>query len=171
GGLGISAIQLARHLGAAKVFAVDINAQKLGLAARFGAVPVDATAGDPVARLRDLTNGSGVDVALELVGLAVTMRQAVQSLGVLGRAALVGLTQERFEVAPYLELLNKEAEIIGVSDHLASELPVLLDFVQTRKLDLSGNLIRSIPLDAAAVNDALDRLEKFGGGVRTVIVA
>ncbi|HKP93003.1 MAG TPA: zinc-binding dehydrogenase, partial [Chthoniobacterales bacterium] len=162
GGLGISAIQLARHLGAAKVFAIDINSDKLGLAARFGAIPIDATAADPVTQLRELTNGRGVDVALELVGLAVTMRQAVQSLGVLGRAALVGLTQERFEVAPYLELLNKEAEIIGVSDHLASELPVLLDFVQSRKLDLSGNLIRSIPLDAAAVNDALDRLENFG---------
>ena len=169
GGLGISAVQLARQLGAAKVFAIDINAHKLGLAASFGAVPIDATAGDSVAQLRELTNGRGVDVALELVGLAVTMRQAVQSLGVMGRAALVGLTQERLEVAPYHELLNKEAEIIGVSDHLASEIPPLLDFVQARKLDLSGALIRTVPLEAAAINDALDRLERFSDDVRSVI--
>ena len=169
GGLGISAVQLARQLGAAKVFAIDINAHKLGLAASFGAVPIDATAGDSVAQLRELTNGRGVDVALELVGLAVTMRQAVQSLGVMGRAALVGLTQERLEVAPYHELLNKEAEIIGVSDHLASEIPPLLDFVQARKLDLSGALIRTVALEAAAINDALDRLERFSDDVRSVI--
>jgi D-arabinose 1-dehydrogenase-like Zn-dependent alcohol dehydrogenase len=169
GGLGMSAIQLAKALGAGEVFAVDINPRKLELAARFGAIPIDAAAGDPIVRLRELTNG-GVDVALELVGLPVTMKQAVQSLGVLGRAALVGLSQERLEVAPYLELLNKEAEIIGVSDHLASEIPALIEFVQTQKLDLAGGLIRPFPLEADAVNDALDRLENFGDDVRAVIV-
>jgi D-arabinose 1-dehydrogenase-like Zn-dependent alcohol dehydrogenase len=171
GGLGISAVQLAKALGAGEVFAVDINPRKLELAARFGAISVDATAGDPVAHLWELSGGRGVDIALELVGLPATMRQAVQALGVLGRAALVGLTQDRFEVAPYLELLNKEAEIIGVSDHLASEIPVLLEFAQNRKLDLSGNLIRAVPLEAAAINDALDRLEHFGDDVRVVIIA
>ncbi|MDQ6861206.1 MAG: zinc-binding dehydrogenase, partial [Verrucomicrobiota bacterium] len=107
GGLGISAVQLAKALGAAAVYVVDINRHKLELATRFGAIPVDPVSGDPVAQLRDLTEGNGVDVALELVGLPVTMRQAVQSLAVLGRAALVGLTQQPFEVTPYTELINK----------------------------------------------------------------
>jgi D-arabinose 1-dehydrogenase-like Zn-dependent alcohol dehydrogenase len=169
GGLGISALQLARTLGAAQVFAVDINPRKLELAARFGAIPVNASTGNPVEKIQELTGGRGVDVALELVGLPVTMRQAVQSLAILGRAALVGLTQETFEVAPYSELLNKEVEIIGVSDHLASEIPLLLDLARTRKLDLSHGIIRTVPLEAGAVNGALDRLEKFGGDVRVVI--
>ncbi len=38
GGLGISAVQLARALGAARVFAIDINPRKLELAERFGAI-------------------------------------------------------------------------------------------------------------------------------------
>jgi len=170
GGLGVSAIQLARHLGAEKVFAVDINPEKLRLAAQFGAVSMDASARDPVEHLLEMTSGAGVDVALELVGLPLTMRQAVQSLGKLGRAALVGLTQESFEIAPYSELLNKEAEIIGVSDHLASEIPLLLDLARIRKLDLSHGIIRTIPLQAATVNAALDNLENFGDDVRVVIV-
>lgn len=170
GGLGISAVQLARNLGASQVFAVDINPAKLSRAESFGAAPVNAREGDPVEQLREMTNGRGVDVALELVGSAVTMRQAVQSLAILGRAALVGLTQETFEVAPYFELLNKEAEIIGVSDHLASEIPILLELVRQRKLDLSGDIIRTVPLEAGAVNQALDGLEHFSDNVRTVIV-
>ena len=170
GGLGISAIQLALHLGAAKVFAVDINPAKLRLAAHFGAIPINATQGDPVESIREISNGHGVDVALELVGLPVTMRQAVQSLGTLGRAALVGLSQETFDIAPYSELLNKEAEVIGVSDHLANEIPMLLELVRTRKLDLSHGIIRTIPLEAGAVNAALDSLEQFGDDVRVVIV-
>lgn len=169
GGLGASAIQLAKQLGATQVFGVDINPQKLTLAARFGAIPVDGQ-NDPVDQIRALTNGRGVDVSLELVGLGRTMRQAVQSLAILGRAAIVGLTQETFEVAPYSELLNKEAEIIGVSDHLANEIPGLLEFARTRELDLSRGVVRVIPLEAVAVNDALDRLDDFGDDVRAVIV-
>lgn len=169
GGLGVSALQLARHFGAAEVYAVDINPHKLELAARFGAVPVNAAVCNPVEQIRKLTNGRGVNVALELVGSPLTMRQAVQSLAILGRAALVGLTRESFEVAPYTELLNREAEIVGVSDHLASEIPLLLDLVRTRKLDLSHGIIRTIPLEARAVNDALDRLENFGDDLRAVI--
>jgi 2-desacetyl-2-hydroxyethyl bacteriochlorophyllide A dehydrogenase len=170
GGLGVSAIQLAKHLGAAKVFAVDINPAKLALAKHLGAIAVNPSAGDPVAQIQELTDGRGVDVALELIGLPVTMRQAVQSLAILGRAALVGLTQQSFEVAPYSELLNKEAEIIGVSDHLASEIPVLLDLARTGKLDLSHDIIRTVPLEAGAVNAALDGLEKFGNDFRVVIL-
>jgi D-arabinose 1-dehydrogenase-like Zn-dependent alcohol dehydrogenase len=170
GGLGVSAIQLAKQLGAGQVFAVDINPRKLELATRFGAIPVDAATDDPVARIHELNGGRGVDVALELVGLPLTMRQAVQSLGQLGRAALVGLTRETFEVAPYGEILNKEAEIIGVSDHLASEIPALLDLARTGKLDLSQGVIRTVPLAADAVNDALDRLEEFRDDVRVVVV-
>ncbi len=169
GGLGISALQLARHFGAAKVFAVDINPRKLGLAERFGAIPVNATVGNPVEQIRELTRGRGVDVALELVGLPLTMRQALQSLAILGRVALVGLTQETFEVAPYSEILNREAEIIGVSDHLAAEIPLLLDLARTRKLDLSHGIVRTVPLEANAVNGVLDRLEKFSDDVRVVI--
>jgi D-arabinose 1-dehydrogenase-like Zn-dependent alcohol dehydrogenase len=169
GGLGISALQLARTFGAARVFAVDINPRKLELAERFGAVSVNASASDPVEQIRELTAGRGVDVALELIGLPLTMRQAVQSLAILGRAALAGLTRETFEVASYSELLNKEAEIIGVSDHLANEIPLLLDLARTRKLDLSRGVIRTVPLDAGAVNRALDRLEGFGDDVRVVI--
>jgi propanol-preferring alcohol dehydrogenase len=169
GGLGISAVQLAKLLGAAQVFAVDINPAKLEVARRFGAIPVDASVDEPIGQLRELTRGRGVDVALELVGLPLTMRQAVQSLAILGRAAIVGLTREALEIAPYSELINKEAEIIGVSDHLANEIPALVEFVRTGKLDLSHGIIRPVPLEAAVINGVLTSLENFGNDMRVVI--
>ena len=169
GGLGISAIQLAKSLEPSRIFAVDINPRKFEVAERFGAIAINAAIRIQCEQIRKLTAGRGVDVALELIGLPTTMRQAVQSLAILGRAGLVGLTQETFEVAPYDEILNKEAEIIGVSDHLASEIPDLLDYARTGELDLSHDIIRPIPLDAAAVNAALDDLERFGGDIRVVI--
>jgi D-arabinose 1-dehydrogenase-like Zn-dependent alcohol dehydrogenase len=169
GGLGVSAIQLARSFGAGEVFAVDVNAAKLALAARLGAVPVDARATDPVQEIRRLTGGRGVDVSLELIGSARTMEQAIEVLAPGGRAALAGLTDQRISIAPYRDILNKEAEIIGVSDHLASELPELLDLVVRGELDLAGVVSRVVPLDADAINGVLDDLEAFRDDVRSVI--
>ena len=169
GGLGVSAIQLARALGASEVYAVDINAAKLALAKRFGAVPVDAKASDPVQAIRQATAGRGVDAALELIGSARTMEQAVEVLAPQGRAALAGLTQERMSVAPYRDILNREAEIIGVSDHLASELAELMRFVERGELDLTSAVSRVLPLDAATINGVLDDLEACRDAVRCVV--
>ncbi len=169
GGLGSSAIQLAQALGASKVFAVDIQPAKLDLARTFGATPVNARQSDPVKQILRLTGGDGVNVALELIGLPVTMEQAVQCLGVHGRAALAGITESSFEVLPYQQLINKEAEVIGVSDHLASELPELLEFVRKKAVDLTSVVTRRVPLEAEAVNAALDNLALFGPDVRAVI--
>ena len=169
GGLGMSAIQLAKTLGAGKIFAVDIQPNKLDLARSLGAVPIDARAGDPVQLIREQTGGRGVDVALELIGLPLTMQQSVRALARQGRAALAGITDRTFEVSPYHELIDREAEIIGVSDHLAAEIPLLLEFARTGKLNLSSVVTRTVPLDANAINDVLDRLEHFGEDVRVVI--
>jgi len=169
GGLGFSAIQLAIALGAREVFAVDIKLGKLERAKGLGAVPVNAAECDPVLEIRRLTGGGGVDVALELIGLPRTMQQAVRVLAIKGRAALAGITDKTFEVAPYEEVLNKEAEIIGVSDHLAQELPLLIQMVRDGKLILSKAITRTVPLEAGAINEALDGLEGFGEDVRVVI--
>ncbi len=167
GGLGMSAVQLARAFGAGTVYAIDINPVKLELAASFGAVPIDASTGDPVAALRQ---SGGVDVALELIGLRVTMRQAIESLRPFGRAVVVGLGGDPVEFRPYREMIAREAEIIGSADHLAQELPELVDMARRGALDLSSVVTDRIPLEADAVNEAMDRLEGFGDAVRAVIV-
>ncbi len=169
GGLGMSAIQLADAMGALDVYAVDINEERLAMAEGFGAIPVNASQVDPVAEIRRLTGGRGADVALELIGLPQTMRQAVQSLAVFGRAVLVGIADQPLEIDTYPELLGREAEVIGAADHLLHELPLLIEYVRRGELDLSDVVTRTVPLDADAINAVLDELEEFGGGVRTVI--
>ena len=169
GGLGMSAVQLARIMGARAIYAVDINAGKLELAKSFGAVPVDAGQGDPVIEIRRLTNGRGVDVALELIGLKQTMEQAVRSLAVLGRAALAGLCDHPFEIDSYRELLGREAEVVGCADHTLWELEVLVEYARQGRLDLSNVATGSVPLEAAAINEVMDNLESFGAEARTVI--
>jgi D-arabinose 1-dehydrogenase-like Zn-dependent alcohol dehydrogenase len=170
GGLGFSALQLARALDCGQIYVVEINPAKLTSARRLGANAIDVKAGDPVEQIRDATGRKGVDVALELIGSGTTMRQAVQCLGVLGRAALVGLTVESMSVFAYPELINKEVEIIGVSDHLATELPKLIEFARSQKLRFPAETLRVVDLDASQINAALDALQDSIDHVRTVIV-
>jgi D-arabinose 1-dehydrogenase-like Zn-dependent alcohol dehydrogenase len=170
GGLGFSALQLARAFDCGDVLVVEINPAKLASAASMGAVAIDARSADPVEQIKEATAGRGVDVALELIGSAETMRQAVLCLAPLGRAALVGLTAESMSVFPYTELINKETEIIGVSDHLAAELPALIEFGRSGKLRFPPETLRVVDLDAVQINSWLDALQDSIDHVRTVIV-
>jgi propanol-preferring alcohol dehydrogenase len=170
GGLGYSALQLAQAFDCGAVYVVEINSAKLASAAALGAIPISATAGDPVQQILDATGGKGVDVSIELVGTTATMGQAVRCLGILGRAAIVALSRESMSFLPYTDLINKEVEIIGVSDHLASELPSLMHYAQSGKLTFPESVLRFVDLDAAQINAALDALEESTDHARTVIV-
>ena len=170
GGLGMSAVQLAYAMGAMKVFGVDLNLNKLALAKEYGAIPINVGQVDAVQEIKHQTQGKGVDVALELIGLPVTMRQAIECVGVFGRIGLVGLNEKTIEINPYVELLAKEAEIIGVSDHLASEIPILIEYVRTGKLDLSKVISHTVSLNADEINEVFDKLDTYGHAGRIVIV-
>ena len=165
GGLGISAVQVAWALGAAAVFAVDVNPVKLAAAEGFGAVPVDGT-GDVVAALCD---AGGVDVALELVGIADLMRVAVASLAPGGRAVAVGITHDEFGLDPFRDLVLAERSILGSADHFAGEVREVLTMAAEGRINVTAAITARYPLSADAVNGAMDRLEGFGDDIRTVI--
>jgi D-arabinose 1-dehydrogenase-like Zn-dependent alcohol dehydrogenase len=73
-------------------------------------------------------------------------------------------------VRPYTEVINKEVAIIGVSDHLAAELPMLMEFARSGKLRFPQGTLRFIDLDAGQINAALDAVENSTDHIRTVIV-
>ena len=86
GPVGLSATQLAVAMGA-RVVAVDLSAERRTRAIEFGA---DAAI-DPVAALRELTRGEGVDCALDCTSSADARAQAVQSCRPWGRICFVGM--------------------------------------------------------------------------------
>ena len=170
GGLGISAVQIARELGAARVFAIDRDAEKLSVAASLGAEIVNATDTDAVARVRELTDGIGVTIALDLVGAPVVTLQALHMLAVHGRAVAVGIHPHAMELPVYRTILGPEVELVGANDHLLSELNDLLAMAERGALDLTPVNVRTIPLDASAVNAVLDALDSYQAPFRTAIV-
>lgn len=171
GGLGVSAAQLARALGASTVYAVDVVPEKLELAKRFNAIPLDARETPVHKAILGATDGRGVDVALEFTGNANVAHGGLRSLSPGGRLMIVAINLRKFEFDPFTDLLVRERRIIGCSDHTRAELVELLELARTGALDLSGAITRTVPLEAAAINGVLDDLEKGSGHLRTVIAS
>jgi threonine dehydrogenase-like Zn-dependent dehydrogenase len=110
-----------------------------------------------------------VDVALEFAGLPITQQQALAALAVRGRLALAGISGVPFAVDSFATVINREAEIIGVSDHTRDELVTLMGFAQHGQLDLDSVAADQVPLDADAINLRLNALGSFHGHTRSVI--
>lgn len=170
GGLGLSAVQLARVCGAMEIFAVDVRPGPLETARELGATPVRADEGDPAARIREATEGKGVDVAVEVAGRPETVRASLASVAPGGRVALAGIFPGDVEIEPYAGIICREAELVGVSDHKLSEIRDLLAWAERGALRLDPVVRRIVSLEAEAVNAVLDRLEAFEADGRTVIV-
>jgi len=165
GGLGLSAVQLAFALGAVNVTAIDVCAERLAIAETLGATAVES-GGDLVERLGD---AGPFDVALDLVGDEQVLHDALASLAPGGRVVAVGITARSFRLDPYRDVIGPEAELIGSNDHTLAEIEELFGIAEMGALDLGEIITGRVPLDADDVNDAMDELERYGSGVRTVI--
>ncbi len=112
GGLGIHQLMMTRWAGA-RAIAVDIRASKFEACREAGADEVvDASDVDVAEALMDLTNGNGVDVAVDYVSATSTLEAGAQSLGKRGRLVTLGGAGEQFNVSAK-DLLNKELVILG----------------------------------------------------------
>lgn len=170
GGLGAQAVQLASKIfKAGKVIAVDLIDEKLELAKRLGASHIISATQDPAERIRQITDGRFADVALDFVGRRDTIDTAIRSIGHGGRVVLVGLGSEEISISPYRTIIGKEMSLIGVNDHLKSELKELIELAGSGKIDLTSSITHRIPLEE--VNYGFEILERnIGNPIRVVVV-
>lgn len=90
GAVGLAAIMAAKVAGATKIIAVDINPDRLALAAEIGAThTINGKEVDAVAKIMEIT-GKGADFALEASGVGAVLRQAIDCLGIFGTCGIVG---------------------------------------------------------------------------------
>src|SRR6185503_9808686 len=115
GGVGLAAIQGARIAGARMIIAVDVVASKLALAKELGATHgVDASAGDPVKAIRELTGG-GVDYSFEAIGLKKAAEQAFDCLRPGGTATVIGMIPVGQKIELEGSVFLREKKIQGCS--------------------------------------------------------
>lgn len=170
GGVGLSAIQGARIAGARRIIAVDTQPAKFDLARKLGATDcVDASAGDAVAQVLDLTGG-GVDYSFEAIGLKPTAEQAFQMLRSGGTATIIGVglgqTLE-FDMMSFLSERRLQGSNMG-SNRFRVDLPRYIEFDRMGRLDVGSMIEQHITLDD--INTGYDAMRRQAINGRRVIM-
>jgi Zn-dependent alcohol dehydrogenase len=169
GGVGLAVIQGAKLAGAERIVAVDVLQEKLDFARGLGATDVvDASAGDSVAQVRELT--AGVDYAFTAIGAPAGLVDAVRMCAYAGTATLVGVPPagRALDLDAATDLFDPKVSIAvthGGDTIPREDFPFLARAALDGELDLARFVTRTISLDE--VPQALEDL-RAPTGIRTV---
>jgi D-arabinose 1-dehydrogenase-like Zn-dependent alcohol dehydrogenase len=168
GGVGLSAVMLAKALGA-HVVAVDLSPDALDLARRLGADVVVTAGPDAVRRVGEATDG-GAHVSLDAVGSSATAVASVESLRPRGRHVQVGLLlgEHAAPPQPMGSVVAKELSIHGSHGMAARDYPAMLDLVVSGAVDPLRLVGRTVPL--AEAGEALAAMSAPAGGAGMTVV-
>jgi 6-hydroxycyclohex-1-ene-1-carbonyl-CoA dehydrogenase len=166
GGVGMNVVQVAAAAGA-RVIAVDISEEKLGMARRFGAAEVvhPPSAGDAAKAVRRLSDG-GVDVAFEAIGLPETTRQAFDAVRNGGRLVAVGFTAKDVPIA-FGRVMFREISVVGSLGCRPVDYPPLIRMVADGRLKVKELVTHRFPLER--INEAFDLLRR-GAALRSIVL-
>jgi threonine 3-dehydrogenase len=116
GAIGLFSIALAKTCGAAKVFAIEVNARRRGVAATMGAdLVLDPAENTVEEQVLEATGGVGVDVLLEMSGNPAATHMGFALLRKGGRASLLGLPSKPFEMNIARDIIFKGAVVHGIN--------------------------------------------------------
>ncbi len=166
GAIGLLSGDAALIRGAARVIVVG-RGGRLAKAAEMGFETVDSNAGDPVARIRGLTDGLGADVVLECAGVPIAVGWALAMLRRGGRCAAVGIPTVDVEIAMQRLVLD-ELELVG-SRASAGEMRRVMPLVEQGRMR-----VREVMTHRFALTDYAAALATFndpGSGSIKIIVA
>ena len=171
GGVGLAAVNGAEVAGAGRIIAIDRLAAKAELARTFGATDaIDASSDDVPAKVMALTDGRGVDHAIEAIGRADTVELAFSLLAKGGTATVVGVVPPGVKVAlPGIDFLREkrvQGSLMG-GVRPAIDIPRYVDLYMQGRLKLDELISRRRPL--AEINEGLSDLAA-GALARTVII-
>ncbi|MGB3304822.1 MAG: zinc-binding dehydrogenase [Thermomicrobiales bacterium] len=172
GGVGDSVIMGARLAGATKIIAVDLDPRKLEWAKEFGATDlVNPNDGDPVAKIKELTGGFGVNYSFEAVGRADTLEQAIFCRDLAGTCVMIGVagptaTLDKLPLGRFFDL-GGSLRVSWYGDCLPTrDFPMLAEWYRQGRLDLDRVVTRRISLDE--VEEAFEAMHR-GETLRSVI--
>ena len=151
GGVGLSAVMIAKALGA-RVVAVDRNPAALDVARSLGADRVLVADGrDVPAAVHELTGG-GVHVSVDAVGSEQTCADGIHSLRRRGRHVQIGLLPpvEGHPRVPMARVIAWELDVLGSHGMAAADYPGMLALIESGALDPERLIERVIDLDEAA---------------------
>ncbi|HEX3892581.1 MAG TPA: L-threonine 3-dehydrogenase [Terracidiphilus sp.] len=168
GAIGLFSIAVARACGAAKVFAIEVNAHRRGVAAKMGAdLALDPSSGRVEEQVLDATGGTGVDVLLEMSGHPAAIELGFSLLRTGGRASLLGIPSRPVELDLARDIIFKGATVQGINGRKMFETWFQMEaLLAANKLDLEPVITHRLKLSQFA--DAMKLLQS-GDAIKVVL--
>jgi len=171
GPIGLCATLGARLRGAALIIGVDSNSRRLEVARRFGAnVTLNTNDGDVVGQIRRLTDGRGVDVAIEALGRQETFENALRAIRPGGTLSSLGVYSGKL-VAPHDAFyagLGDQRIVTTLCPGGKERMRRLMTMIEHRRVDLTPLVTHTFALDA--IEEAFDLFSTQRDGVLKVAV-
>jgi alcohol dehydrogenase len=169
GPIGLCATVGARLRGAGLVIGIDGNEQRLAMARRLGAnVTLNANGVDAVAEIKRLTDGRGVDVAIEALGRQETFERALRAVRPGGTLSSLGVYSGKL-IAPYEALyagLGDQKIVTTLCPGGKERMRRLMTMIEHRRVDLSALVTHRFSLDD--IDEAFDLFSAQRDGVLKV---
>ena len=161
GAVGLAAVMASRLAGVARIIAVDIVQSRLGLALELGATDaVDASQGDSVAQIRELTGGVGVQYSLWATGAQQALSESFECLSQTGTCGVLGVAPPGaiLELSIYELFKGKSIRGILAGDSVPDLLiPQLVDFYVQGRFPMES-MVKYY--DFTEINQAAEDLER-----------
>ena len=149
GMIGLLTIQAAKAAGFARVFAVDLDDNKLAAALRLGAdAAFNPKTVDVPKAIQELTNGRGADVALEAVGAAAPIKTAIMSVKKGGTVTLIGNIAPNIEL-PLQAVVTRQIRLQG-SCASSGEYPACIELLASGRIKVDEMISARVPLAEGA---------------------
>lgn len=146
GPVGLCAQISAQLFGPSKVFAVDLLDYRLAVAEKLGSIPINASEVDAPNRIRELTDGLGVNVAIEAVGAPATLYGCLMSARPKSNISIVGIFAEDVELPMQTLCVTNKRITMGLPIGLAENVPMLIKLIQAGKIDTGSIISHTLPL-------------------------
>lgn len=149
GPIGLCATLGARLMGASEIIAVDADPNRLSVARRFGATAVVLSDADAVAEIREITEGKGVDVAIEALGTQETFEKALRAVRPGGTLSSVGVYSGHLQVPldAFGAGLTDQTIVTTLCPGGKERMSRLMRLVRTHRVDLAPLFTHQFPLE------------------------
>jgi L-iditol 2-dehydrogenase len=145
GTIGLLCLQALRVTGCSRIFVADIDESRLALAKTFGATAVLSSPSEFVAQMLKLTDGEGVDVAVEAVGRNESVSTAIDSVRKGGTVILVGNITPEIKL-PLQKVVSRQIRLQG-SCASAGEYPRSIELMASGAINVKPLITAVVPLE------------------------
>ena len=147
GPIGFACLEMSKIMGASKIFVSDISDFRLNIAKEHGAYCIiNARRENLIEKIRDLTNGEGIECVIETAGHERTLIQSLEIVKKDGKIGWLSVVDKDMITIPYFGIILNDITIEGIHLYTNTYKPII-DLLESKRINLSNWVTNRFKID------------------------